>query len=395
MPRPRLAPGEHGDPWLVALPNGRFRAVVRVRDRDGRAREVSATGDTKGAAKRALMRKVQTRNAPTTFGVTANMTIEDLGKFWLAHRSRTGNARSRRPLAPQTLATYEASLRGLIVPALGGVRVGEVSVGLLETVLADLEDTGVSTAHARSVLHQMLTLALRHGALPANPMPLVTPLAREPREVEALDVAAARELRRLVRPDVQGIPGRRRPNRDLNDFVNVGLGTGCRIGEILGLTWTQVDLDSEIPTARINGTLVEPRKGYVERLHRQEWTKSRSVRILILPDYVATLLAERRERTPAATPDTPVFASGKGTWLWPNNIRTRLRAATVGTALEGTSPHTLRRSVSTLITNEVGLDAAREQLGHSDPSLTWRSYVAARPIAPDLRHVLNAFFIDD
>ena len=140
---------------------------------------------------------------------------------------------------------------------------------------------------------------------------------------------------------------------------------------------------------------MEPRKGYVERLHRQESTKSRSTRTLILPDYVAALLAERRENAPAASPDTPVFASGKQTWLWPNNIRTRLRAAVAGTPLEGTTPHTLRRTVGTLVAHEAGLDAAREQLGHADSSVTWRSYVAARPVAPDVRHVLDVFFTDD
>jgi integrase len=53
------------------------------------------------------------------------------------------------------------------------------------------------------------------------------------------------------------------------------------------------------------------------------------------------------------------------------------------------SPHTLRRTVGTRIAHEVGLDATREQLGHSDPSVTFQAYVAAGPMAPDLRH---AFF---
>ena len=87
-----------------------------------------------------------------------------------------------------------------------------------------------------------------------------------------------------------------------------------------------------------------------------------------------------------------MFASPSQTWLWPNNLRTRLRAALTGTVLEGVTPHTLRRTVGTLLAHEAGLDAVREQLGHSDPSLTWRSYVAARPVAPDLRKTLDAFF---
>ena len=73
-------------------------------------------------------------------------------------------------------------------------------------------------------------------------------------------------------------------------------------------------------------------------------------------------------------------------------VRARLRAAVSGSDLEGTTPHTLRRSVGTLVAHEVGLDAARAQLGHSDPSITWQAYVARRTVAPDLREVLGAFF---
>ena len=82
--------------------------------------------------------------------------------------------------------------------------------------------------------------------------------------------------------------------------------------------------------------------------------------------------------------------------MWPHNIRTRLRQAVSGISeLEGTTPHTLRRTVGTLVAHEAGLDATREQLGHSDPSVTYQRYVAARRIAPDLRPVLDQFFLTE
>lgn len=60
-------------------------------------------------------------------------------------------------------------------------------------------------------------------------------------------------------------------------------------------------------------------------------------------------------------------------------------------ALVGTTLHTLRRSVGTLVAHEVSLDAAREQLGHRDPSITYQRYVGKRPCAPDLRDTLALF----
>jgi integrase len=321
------------------------------------------------------------------------MTISELGDFWLQQRETFGHSRRRGALKPQTIAAYANTLRLIVRPALGGVRVSEVSIGLLEGVLGDLEETGLSTAQARSTLHQMLGLAARHGAIGSNPMDLVSTPLREPREVEALDLDAVRELRRLAEPETQRRPGKRGPNRDLADFVDVALGTGCRIGEVLALRWCHLDLLSELPTAEISGTLVEPRHSLVAPLHRQESTKSNTNRTLVLPDHVVRVLHLRRSEAQHGGDGDPVFGSRTGTWLWPNNIRTRLRAATLGSPLSGTTPHTLRRTVGTHLTHTTNsLDAAREQLGHSNPGTTFQYYVARRATAPDLRRVLDAFF---
>ena len=390
--RPAIEIGKHGRVWVKRLGPGKYQARTSVRDRDGNKRDVTARGATKGAAERALERKLDTRTAPTAFGITADMTIKQLGEFWLDHRTRRG-PRSDRPVKPQTLAAYSDAFRLLIVPTLGSVRIREITVGLLDAVLGDLDETGLSTAQARSVLSQMFGLAARQDALTGNPMGLVERPYREEGEVEGLELTQVRLLRSVVRPEALRRPGRRGPNGDLRDVVDVGLGTGCRIGEVLALRWIHLDLDSELPTATISGTLVEPRRGFVAKLHRQESPKSKERRTLILPDHVVAVLRARRDRSRFVGDQDPVFASRTGTWLWPSNIRTRLRAAVADhEALIGTTPHTLRRTVGTLVTHERGLDAAREQLGHSDGSVTFQRYVAARPVAPDLRDVLDRFF---
>lgn len=44
--------------------------------------------------------------------------------------------------------------------------------------------------------------------------------------------------------------------------------------------------------------------------------------------------------------------------------------------MPGVSAHTLRRTVSALVAHSAGLDAARDVLGHRDPSVTARHDVA-------------------
>ncbi|MBB6627508.1 tyrosine-type recombinase/integrase [Nocardioides sp. KIGAM211] len=390
--RPPLEIGKNGD-ISFRKKGDRWVARTSVRDRDGIKRDVTASGETMGAAKRSLERKLETRAPVGHKGLTSRMTLAQAADFWLSHRAKTGLARRKGPVKPQTLAAYSDAIRLLIVPELGGVRLGEVNVGLLDAVLGDLEETGLSTAQARAVLSQIFGLAVRHSAMQGNPMAFVTPAQREEREVESLGLNEVQQLRSLVTPAARRKPGFRGPGAGLQHVTDGLLGTGCRIGELLALQWKHLNLDGDVPTAIINGTLVEPRKGYVESLGRQESTKSKEARTLILPEPVRQMFLVRRQATQWTGAADPVFASRNGTWTWPNNIRTSLRAVVKDHPdLLGTTPHTLRRTVGTFIAHNNGLDAARAQLGHADPGVTGRRYVATRPIAPDHRLTLEAFF---
>jgi integrase len=330
------------------------------------------------------------------------------------HRRDHGKVKTKGPLAPQTLATYQTDIDQVIIPAIGQVQVREATVPFLDRVFADVEHGrrhgnykartgGRSTRQLRVVLGGMLGLAVSHGALAGNPIRDVSQSARQPNpEVRYLTVEQAQHLRRRVRRSSMRVPDRRMPNPDLEEFVDLLLGTGCREGEGLAIRPVDLaDLDGPTPTLHICGTVIEPRKGYVHELHRQNRTKTGDDRRLILPAAVAQMLQERMRRTPPRDPESPIFATGTGNWILPANMRTRLRTALnraaeqadpLDEALAGTTLHTLRRTVGTLIAHEVSLDAARDQLGHRDPSITYRHYVGKRHTAPDLRPTLDQFF---
>ena len=411
MVQNRIPRGGHGEIIVKQQPNERWLARVQVRDIDGRVRSVRVSDRTKGAATRKLERRLADRSDPTITGVTPNMAFEVLAGIWLQHRRDHGKIRTKGPLAPQTLATYNSEIDHVIIPAIGRVRVKEANVPFLDRLFADVEHGrkhgdyaarpgGRSTRQLRVVLGGMLGLAVSHGALSANPMRDASKSAREPRtEVEFLTVEQALHLRFRVQRVSVRVKDRRMPNLDLEEFVDLLLGTGCREGEGLSIRPMDLtDLTGSAPILHVCGTLIEPRKGYVAKLHRQDTTKTREDRRLILPDEVATMLQERMRRVPPAGPNAPIFASRTGNWISPSNMRTRLRraverAAANGLAadqeLDGTTLHTLRRTVGTLLAHEVSLDAAREQLGHSDPSVTYQRYVGRRPTAPDVRDTLS------
>ena len=70
----------------------------------------------------------------------------------------------------------------------------------------------------------------------------------------------------------------------------------------------------------------------------------------------------------------------------------QLRGVVADTPLAGASPHTLRRTVGTLVAHSAGLDAARDILGHRDPSVTARHYIADIGRVVDVRGAVDPTF---
>lgn len=439
MGRQAIEPGRHGQVWVEQMwakgtgnpPRTRpervkdsgprpkrgeafWRARVTIRERNGAYREMSRRADGQEAARRKLQKALDDwGGAGKGDTVDASWTVERLAAEWLRHREQTGLVKERGELREGSIEQMRVTVRTVIlgdrktringewqvVKREGGIpdlRLREVTRALLQHWLAELEAKGRSTQQVRTILTQMFDLAVLDGALVSNPMSLVAPPKRVPKEVQALTVEQARVLRVAVSPDVSRVPGRRKPSPDLAEVIDFCLATGCRIGEVLGVRWADLRLDVEPPTVHICGTLLEPRGDI--KLSRQSLPKGGEDRTLILPEAIVEMLRERRRRLlakgrPPALSEA-VFATRTGHWMSPANIRARLRDAVAkrDDLPDGITPHTLRRTVGTAIGHEMGIDAARWQLGHRDPSLTAQVYVAARPVAPDTRPVLRRFF---
>jgi integrase len=291
--------------------------------------------------------------------------------------------------APQTVHRYQPSLRTAILPALGNFRIREASVGRLDRFLR-----GVATDHpsaakgAKVVLGQMFALAVRHGAIPTNPVRETGRLRTLRRKAVALTDEHLQAVRAAIRDWQQPVPGKPGPRHtgDLADIVDLMLATGARIGEILALRWEDLDLAAERPTLTICGTLV-----YVTGtgFFRQEWTKSDAgYRTIVLPRFAVGMLLARKLLA-ADNPHDAIFASRRGTWLSPNNVRRQWRQARADTGLEWVTPHTFRKTVATLIDKEADTDHAAAQLGHGSKDITKKHYIVKPALAPDSSHILE------
>jgi integrase len=257
-----------------------------------------------------------------------------------------------------------------VLPAIGDLRLSELSVARLDHFLHEkhrVDSYGIAKA-CRSVCSGVCGFAVRRDAMRFNPVRDVAPLEEGGRDpARALTVE---EVHRWLSILDESEYARR---KDLPDLVRFLLGTGCRLGEALGVHWE--DIEFEAQRVHVRRTVIRVAG---EGL-RTKSPKSRSgERLLGLPTWLVQLLRERRS---SVAGDGPVFPDSVGGYRDSQNVERAFRAVRKGTEFEWVVPHTYRKTVATLM-DRGGLSARTiaDQLGHSRISMTQDVYMGRRAV---------------
>jgi integrase len=312
--------------------------------------------------------------------VTADMTIGQLADAWIDEIVIENRVK------PQTVGHYTDNLHYMILPAIGDLTLREATVGALDRYLKTLARTHPSGAQrCKGTLLQMFSLAVRHGALPANPVRDVGRLPKPRKIVQAMtfdEIERVRHALYLWRTTKAVGPKKSRACTDLFDLL---LATGCRIGEACALRWQDIDLQAG--TLTVAGTMVFLRTTGWER---QDFPKTiAGQRTIHLPPFALAMLRRRRSEEPHRQAN-PLFASRSGTFVQPDNMRRSLRCALQRQAdLKWVSPHVFRKTVATVLSGQGLISEAAAQLGHVDESITKKFYVQKPSTAPDVSHALE------
>jgi len=198
-------------------------------------------------------------------------------------------------------------LDNLVLPSVGGLKLREVTTGRLDRLLLKLREQSVNRQRkAKVVLGAMPAIAVRHDAIPVNPARGTSRVHRPKQETKALRVEDLVEIRAAVRRWVNADRPGPKATGDMADIIDLMLATGCRIGEVLALRWSDFELDWDLPTLAVSGTIkTETGKG----TYRKATPKSdASQRTVVLAPFAAELLRLRREFATANEHDA-VFAT--------------------------------------------------------------------------------------
>ena len=368
--RPRTRAGTAGQMWTVRLADGSWVARQKLRTTAGRIVQRQRTARTKTAAIEALRSAVEQelRHSLSGAAITGETTLAALAEFWLEEREVT--------VAPQTLAFYRKTVERVIKPAIGDLRINELSTGLADAFLKALAKEAPSKPRrAKVVLGQMMKLAVRHGATDVNPLLNVGPVARPKPQPFAFGAGEAQAIidgveawQRSRDPFFAKRPAQWRDDY-YADLLRVLLGSGLRIGEALGLRVCDVDVTATPVTIRVAGKVLEF-EGASPRWEPAPKTVH-GYRTLSVPDFAAQALRKRLSLVRERGADALLFATRDGRPLSSRNFRTALKKAARhgGFAhLEPSKTHRFRKTVATILANGKSLALAGAALGHAPGS---------------------------
>lgn len=346
---------------------GLWAAQVTVGyDAAGRPKRRTVYGKTRQEVAEKMARLlVETRQ-----GILADPTRETVREFlerWLRDVVQPS-------VRPNTYLAYRNVVHRHIIPEIGALRLQKLAPAHVQAMLARRREAGLSPRMVQmcyETLRTALNRAVKWGLLPRNPCDAVERPKGDRRAMRPLTDEQARRLLAVARQD------------RLHALFLLALTTGLRLGELLGLTWNDVDL----------------RTGRLRVRHQLQYTggkptlvppkSARGRRSVVLPPPAVEALrqhrrrqAEERLRAGEAWQDWGlVFCTEIGTPLHPSNVRNRVfRRLLEEAGLPRVRFHDLRHTCATLALQAgVHPKVVQEMLGHATIAVTLDTYSHVLP----------------
>ena len=383
MTRLQLPPGSWGIITPRELATGVHEVRVQFRRLDGTSSRKKFRGKSKTAVVNIALKELPELVGRVYSGsaVSPNMSFTKLAEMWIDELK--SNAANERAWHEEVrLITVH------IIPKLGKLTVREVKPS---TVMAFHQEIAKRTpSQARNVmvpLRKICRLGVQLDLMSANPGENVGHRKAKVKEIHAPSAMELDELREKI---IEYRISQERPGPKqsllLEHVVEAILGTSGRIGEIVGLRWSDVDLLSEPPTVTFNGSVAE---GRGQPKQWQPSGKSTSFnRCVPIPDFLVEILKQRSLQNDGAQ---YVFATRTGAPNGPQDVHRALRRVREWAGItEEMVPHSLRKSVATTIAQgQGGLIGAAQTLGHAQSRVTEKHYAKRATNTPDHRADLN------
>ena len=266
---------------------------------------------------------------------------------------------------PNTVRIYRNNVKRHIKPALGAVRLPELRPHMIQAFINRLELAPASVRMAYKVLYQALKKAVTLHYIPQNPAEGCTLPRLEQEEIKPMDDKQITALLNAAR------------GTEVEQLITTALFTGCRLSELLGLTWDCVGRDTITiskqlarPDQRVDGPFISPKNG-----------KSRT--LMPAPLVLDALKAQKRVQTAARIKAGPlwdnaynlVFTTETGAPFDQWRAEAAFKSVLAAAELSGIRFHDLRHTYAVnAIRAGDDIKTVQGNLGHASAAFTLDRY---------------------
>ena len=344
-----------------------------------------AMGTSKREAEEYMTKLVHELNT----GSYVRPTKETLGEYldiWFQNH--------RANIAPTTAQAYENLIKNHIKPALGRLPLTSLTPDHLQRFYSSKLNNGRkdgkgalsnrTVRYLHCTLHRALKVAVRQGKLYRNPADAVEAPRDARHEMHTMDEADMHLLLECAR------------STPYYALFYLGLFTGMRRSELLGLRWCDVDLDlSQLSVTRTlhrlhNGEFFigDPKSAKGKRLIALSPST-----VVVLKEHKAAETERRLERNKRSLRDQdPVFTRNDGSPLQPDSVSQAWRTITRKAGVEGIRLHDARHThASFMLKAGTHPKIVQERLGHASIRITLDTY---SHVAPGLQEAAAKAFDD-
>lgn len=351
---------------------GKWYARITLTDQFGKRRNVKRTAPTKAEARKVLA-KLQRELKPGREAEAINalrMTFADLCDYYEANYAKAPKFENDQKV--EGLRDYRRvkSFIGLFRAHFGTKKLNDITYDAVKTFRTRRLNTPshrgersiTSVNRELTYLRRIFNVALRQGWIDRNPFSCGEPL---------ILVSCERKRERVLTPDEERrlLAACDHPmRRHLRPLLIALLDTGARKGEMLKLTWEDVDLEAGIITIRAMNTktLRERRVPITARLRRElEALRGNTGKL------VFGIQSDVKRSFATACKEAGIESGG----------------------ISGLNIHSLRHTAaSRLVQGQMPIELVGRILGHTQPQTTYRYISANRGALEAAKSILEAVF---
>lgn len=268
-------------------------------------------------------------------------------------------------------STYQGNLDKWIYPALGLLKMPDITPANISALLLDMQAQG--KAHSTvikiyTILNSLFKMAYMTDVITRNPMDKVERPKPRKDEIKGAEIAA------YSVEEVQNIlASLEREPLKWRVLLRLLIDTGMRRGECCGLRWKDIDFEADTITISRN-LCYTPQKGvYLDT------PKSGRTRTVDVDPEIINMLRELRADQASHALSAYVFTQDNSPEpMHPQSPTRYMKKFSERYGIPDLHPHKLRHTFASIaITSGADVASVSEKLGHSDKAVTLRMYTHA------------------